>query len=427
MTKHHIIWRIQCGLCVIWMVLIVANATEAGQPEYINFVHFYNLSGVRATNNLVEVINNAVHPEFVIKANAFEHESFKVAIKAMLSTGGVAPDLFTYWAGARVQALVDAGYLAPLDDIWVQTNLDERVGPAISRASTYSGHKYIMPLNRFYVTMFYNAAIFKEHGLTPPTTWEAFLSICETLKNAGVTPIALGVHEHERWPAQFWFDYLLLRTAGPEFRQSLMTGQAAYTDPEVQNAFRLWKELIDRDYFNQTPNVYTWYEVGRMLFHGQAAMTLMGSWAMTFFEGELGWQQQDYGFFPFPVIDPAIPVASLGPIDCVVLPHTRKVQAAKKVLPYFIDVAPQHEMLKGIGSLSPNQEMPMSLYTEYQQEMLRAINDAPYWAFNYDLSTPEPVAEIGLQAFVKFVERPDRYLEILEEVESQVSAYFSTH
>lgn len=41
---------------------------------------------------------------------------------------------------------------------------------------------------------------------------EAFkTSIQDTLKAKGVVPIALGAKD--QWPAQFWFDILLLRTA----------------------------------------------------------------------------------------------------------------------------------------------------------------------------------------------------------------------
>ena len=57
------------------------------------------------------------------------------------------------------------------------------------------------------------------------------MAACKTLKGAGVKPFALG--SKNRWPAQFWFDYILLRTAGPEYRAKLMAGEASYTDPEV--------------------------------------------------------------------------------------------------------------------------------------------------------------------------------------------------
>ena len=74
----------------------------------------------------------------------------------------------------------------------------------------------------------------------------------KTLKEQGVTPIALG--SISKWPAQFWFDYLLLRTAGPEYRAQLMAGEASYTDPEVVRAMELWAELAALDCFTEDAN-----------------------------------------------------------------------------------------------------------------------------------------------------------------------------
>lgn len=423
MRTHRLMWTFGGCLLLLGVVSIVPTAGAAEQPVRINFLHFYSSpSGNRAIESMVEAVN-AGHPAFVVQVNHFEHESFKAAILAMLS-GNTPPDLFSYWAGARVQALVDAGYLEPIDDLWDQIGLDQRFGPAITRACTYNGRKYVIPLNQYYVAFFYNTAIFEQHGLSPPATWAEFLAVCETLKAAGVTPLALGARE--RWPAQFWFDYLLLRTAGPAYRRRLMTGRAAYTDPEVRRVYQLWKELLDRGYFNPAPRVYDAAEAARLIFHGQAAMTLMGNWMMALFDGPLGWDQQSgYDFFPFPVIEPEIPVVALGPLDCLALPRARKAPAAKTVLPYFSEIAPQQAMSRATGSLSPNQQMPASFYTPLQHRLLQAIQASSGWAFNYDLATPPPVAEVGLQSFADFLEQPARYPDILAETARKAQAYFA--
>ena len=48
-----------------------------------------------------------------------------------------------------------------------------------------------------------------------------------------VIPFATGLRS-DAWTAQFWFDYILLRTAGVGVsRNKLMAGEASYTDPEV--------------------------------------------------------------------------------------------------------------------------------------------------------------------------------------------------
>lgn len=423
MRKHRLIWRIGVSMLYLGGMIALIRTADAETPVQINFLHFYSSpSGNRAIESLVAAINNE-QAEFFVEANHFEHESFKTAILAMLS-GGNPPDLFSYWAGERVQAIVDAGYLEAIDDIWEQHNLDQCFGPAIVRACTYNDRKYVIPLDRYAVVFFYNTKLFKQYTLTPPSTWTEFLSVCDTLKAVGVTPIALG--SRDRWPAQFWFDYLLLRTAGPEYRWRLMNGDAAYTDPEVQHVYRLWKGLIEQGYFNPSPQVYNAAEAARLLFHGQAAMTLIGNWMMALFDVQLEWQQQTgYDFFPFPVIEPDVPGVAVGPIDCVALPRERKIKAAKRALPYFSAIAAQQAISCATGSLSPNRDMPLPIYTPLQQRLLAVINASPYWAFNYDLATPPPVAEIGLQSFVNFLEHPDRYLEILEDTEKQVHTYFS--
>lgn len=124
-------------------------------------------------------------------------------------------------------------------------------------ATLYNGQRYLIPFGYHYAGMFYNTKVMADAGVTEfPKTWDEFIALCETLKAAGVTPIALG--SMNRWPAQFWFDYLLLRTAGPEYRAKLMAGEASYNDPEVVRTMELWKELVDAGYFVADANAYDW-------------------------------------------------------------------------------------------------------------------------------------------------------------------------
>jgi len=423
MIKRRNVFWIVIIFLAIGIIIASSNKVNAEQPEPITFLHMYSSSyGKPAMDKTVEAINRE-HSLFRINAVSFEHEPFKVSIKAML-TGGNPPDIFLYWAGARVQSLVDAGHLAPIDDLWKQANLNERFTPATMQACTYNGRKYVIPLIRYYVAFFYNKRIFDKYGISVPTTWPDFLKVCKKLKSVGITPIALG--SKARWPAQFWFDYLLLRTAGPEYRRRLMTGNASYTDLEVTHVYALWKEVVEQGYFNRNPNVYTFVETQKMLYHGQAAMTLTGSWIMGSFKQQGFKQQQDYDFFPFPTIAPGTPGVSLGPIDGVVLTKKEKSEVAKTALASFADIAPQQVMAQLMGSLAPNQNIPLSVYSELQQRMLNTIAETPYWAFNYDLATPHPVAEAGLDSFAKFLDHPERYLEILSELEAQANAYFHT-
>lgn len=403
-------------ICTILTMLTPQKAFSQG-PEEIIFLHYWTGSLSGGINEMVTAFNEK-YPKFNVRATGFEHESFKIGIKVMLA-GGNPPDLFSYWAGARTQSLVDQNYLSPIDDLWGKANLDERFPTSVANACTYDNKKFAIPVTQHFAAFFFNKKIFKENEIKIPKTWTEFIAVCKKLKRKGITPIALG--SRERWPAQFWFDYILLRTAGPEYRHRLMTLNASYSDTEVIKAFSMWKELLDLGCFIENPNVFDWATAAKKVYHGEAAMTLMGTWIIGFFDNQLGWKQDiDYDFFPFPTIDQNVPLASVGPIDAIVIPQKSNLGAAKKTLEYFADIEPQKEMSKGSGALAPNKNISLSFYSNLQQRILRTIRNTPYWAFNYDLATRPSVAEIGLDCFVKFLGYPGNFKSILVETDQKI-------
>lgn len=404
-------------ICTI-LTLLIPQKALAQEPEEVIFLHYWTGSLSGGINEMVTAFNQK-YPKFNVRATGFEHESFKIGIKVMLA-GGNPPDLFSYWAGARTQSLVDQSFLSPIDDLWEKANLDERFPTSVANACTYNNKKFAIPVTQHFVAFFFNKKIFKDNEIKIPKTWTEFIAVCKKLKKKGITPIALG--SRERWPAQFWFDYILLRTAGPEYRHKLMSLNASYSDTEVIKAFLIWKKILDLGCFIDNPNIFDWATAAKMVYHGEAAMTLMGTWIIGLFDNQLGWKQDiDYDFFPFPIIDQNVPLVSVGPIDAIVIPKKGKLGAAKKALEYFADVEPQKEMSKGSGALAPNKNISLSFYSNLQQRILRTIRHTPYWAFNYDLATRPSIAEIGLDSFVKFLDQPGKYKSILEETDKKTA------
>jgi multiple sugar transport system substrate-binding protein/raffinose/stachyose/melibiose transport system substrate-binding protein len=219
----------------------------------ITFLHYFTGSMGGGLNDMAKAFNSQ-NSRYDLKPIPLDHESFKTSIRYNLEAGN-APDLYSYWAGARTASIIE--HLEPIDDIWERDSLDERFSPAVIKAaSEYHGKKYFIPLTQHYVGFFYNKKVFETYGLKPPATWKEFLDVCNSLKSKGITPIALGAKE--KWPAQFWFDLLLLRTAPYEFRQKLMQGEASYLDPRVTAVFAQWQQLAHKGYFNRSPNDLSW-------------------------------------------------------------------------------------------------------------------------------------------------------------------------
>lgn len=370
---------------------------------------------------------DAQSTHFELKSVLLDHDAFKTAIQDSVK-GEQPPDLYSNWAGARTAVLVPD--LEPLDDLWQEEGLDGRFPPELVRqASDYHGHKYMLPVAQYGVTFFYNKAVFTQHHLTPPRTWEEFLAVCATLKANGVTPIALGAKD--RWPAQFWFDMLLLRTASYAFRQHLMQGQARYDDPQVKAVFALWASLIDKGYFNPNPQELGWYRgANEMVFKGSAAMTLMGSWNFDYFSNDahqwvLG---QDYDVFAFPQIRGDVPRVALGSVDGLILPKKAiNKEGAKEVLRYLAGQAQQQAFTRHSGALAPSSQVPRSAYNPAQQRLFDDFGRSVHFAFAYDLSTPHTVAELGLHAFAEFLALPKAYPNILNRLAREAAAYFQAN
>ncbi len=276
-----------------------------------------------------------------------------------------------------------------------------------------------VPMNYHYAGMFYNTKVFADAGITEmPTTWDEFLALCETLKAAGVTPVALG--SLNRWPAQFWFDYLILRTAGPEYRAALMDGSASYDDPEVMRAMSIWMDLVDGGNFLPNSNADSWTDASDKVARGDAAMTLMGTWITGYWNG-LGLEPgTDYDFFEFPMIDDGVANAVVGPVDgWVVSANAENVPGAKAFLAEMIsNPESQAKWAQAQGALSANVNVDPAAYNAVMLKAFEAVAAADVFAFNYDLATPPPVAEVGLSMFQEFMDSPGDYARILGDAQS---------
>ncbi len=361
-----------------------------------------------------------------VKDSPIGHEDFKTGI-LVRAAGNNLPDVFSYWAGARTQFVIDSNSLQPIDDMWNAAGLDEIVAKSVADGATlYGGKRYLVPFGYHYAGMFYNKSVFADAGITDlPKTWDEFLALAETLKGKGVTPIALG--SKDRWPAQFWFDYLLLRTAGPDYRAKLMSGAASYDDPEVKAAMALWKELTDKDYFVPNANADGWTDASDKVARGDAAMTLMGTWITGYWNGIGLKPGEDYDFFPFPEIESGIANAVVGPVDgLVVSANAANSEGAEKLLTFMVSNADVQAKWAGIqGALSANVNVDPANYTSVMQNALATVAAADTFVFNYDLATPPPVAEVGLSMFARFMDDPSKVDEILANAAADAKEAFN--
>lgn len=405
----------------LMLAALLASAAGVAGPAFaqsgeVTISHYFTGElGLKAFNEQVEKFQQATGIK--IKESPVGHEDFKTDI-LVRAAGHSLPDVFSYWAGARVDFIVKSSSLRPIDGMWTSEKLDSVVAKPIADSATlYDGKRFLVPFNYHYAGLFYNKKVLADAGVTKlPATWDEFIALGKTLKEKGIAPIALG--SKNRWPAQFWFDYLLLRTAGPDYRAKLMKGEASYDDPEVVAAMTLWKELLDQGFFVENANADDWTDAADKVARGDAAMTLMGTWITGYWNGVGLVPGEDYDFFPFPKIKDGVANAAVGPVDGLVISaNAANPDGAEKFLAFMMsNTDVQAKWAEAQGALSANVNVDPKTYNVVMQSAAKTVAEAEAFAFNYDLATTPPVAEVGLSMFTRFIDDPSKLDEILKAV-----------
>ena len=265
--------------------------------------------------------------------------------------------------------------------------------------------------------MFYNPRVFEEAGVGVPLNWDDFLSLCRELTLQGFTPISLGANS--RWPAQFWFDYLLLRTAGPGYRARLMTGGAHYTDAEVVSAMGYWKSLIEQNCFGEYSSEDDWRNASDRVVRGDAAMTLMGTWITDYWSESGLVPLDDYDVFEFPTINEEVPKYAVGALDgWLVAANHEDYDSVKKLLAFLARNREfQSHWATQKNWLTPTEGSASEIYGPVMERAYDVINGSDGFAFVYDLATEDTVVRSGFDMFSNFVKDPSRLEEYLNNVE----------
>lgn len=259
--------------------------TAGGEAEALEA--FFDVYSQRFPD--VEVINAAVAGGAGTNAQAVLQSRMQ---------GGDPPDSFQVHGGAELLVTwVEPGLMDPVSSIYDAEGWNDVYPDQLLEMLRHNGELYAVPANvhRGNV-LWYNQAIFDEHGLEPPTTFEEFLDVAETLDAAGVTPLALG--DTNAWTAAHLFEDVLLGVLGPEGYRGLWTGDTDWTGPEVQQALEMTAQMLN--FVNDDHSALTWDGAAQLVVDGDAAMTIMGDWAAGFFKANEFAAEEDFGWVPAP-------------------------------------------------------------------------------------------------------------------------------
>jgi multiple sugar transport system substrate-binding protein len=232
-----------------------------------------------------------------IDVNTVDHNTFQTNINSYLQ--GTPDDLFTWFAGYRMQFFAQQGLLSPLDDVWdkIGGNFNDAT-KALSKG--LDGHYYIVPIYNYPWVVFYNKSTFKDKGYQVPATWDDFIALCKQMKGDGLIPLAFA--DKDLWPALGTFDIINLRVNGFDYHMKLMKHQVPWTDKPVTDVFDHWAELMP--YMQSGANGRIWQDAAKTLEQKQAGMMFQGTNQVAAQYVTDNANLADLDFFVYPEINP---------------------------------------------------------------------------------------------------------------------------
>ena len=157
--------------------------------------------------------------------------SYQTAMQQSIRTED-APGLFTWWSGSQLETLVNEGLVEDMTDFWDEYVIPNGVSADVAGSLTFDGKIYGVPYSIIYNTIIYNKDIFNQYGLEEPQTFDEFLTVCQTLLDNGVTPIAL---KSDSWAGFIWFQ-AMLAAYDPALYEGVCDGSIAYTKNRFDKA-----------------------------------------------------------------------------------------------------------------------------------------------------------------------------------------------
>ncbi|MEV6172718.1 ABC transporter substrate-binding protein [Streptomyces sp. NPDC051954] len=356
-----------------------------------------------------------------VDVNTKDSNTFQEQINSYLQ--GTPDDVFTWFAGFRMQFFAAKGLATPIDDVW-QT-IGGNFPAAMQKLSKgEDGKYYFVPLYTYPWAIFYRKSVFKQYGYEVPTTWDDFVALCKQMQKDKLVPIAFG--DKDAWPALGTFDQINFRKNGYDFHVDLMAGKASWTDAKVKSAFDLWTEILP--YHQEGAVGRTWQDAAQTLVSKKAGMYLLGTFVAQQFTNAA--DLEDLDFFAFPEIDPAYGQDTVeAPTDGFMMSKSPKNKTeAVKLLEYLGTPDAETIYLKSDPSaVHASTKADTSSYTPLQKKAYDMISGAKSLTQFMDRdSRPDFTSTVMQPSLQKFIRDPKGVDSLLSSIERQKKTIFAS-
>jgi glucose/mannose transport system substrate-binding protein len=283
---------------------VMITPTPEPKQEKLEIFHWWTAPGEREAADAMFAAFKAAYPNIEVVENPVpggggtEH---RVVLKARI-TAGIPPDTFQTLGGAELKDYVDSGVLQPLDDLYAELDYASVIPKPLLNAVTIDGHPYSVPLNMHLENiLYYNKKLFDDLGISAPTGYDDLIAACDAIKAAKPDMACLAVGSKDNWSDVFVLDTIMMELGGPEYYVKFFKGEVdVTTDPIFKESLQKFAAL--QPHINMSDHSsLTWDQAVSAVGAGQAAMTIMGTWAIGAFIKGSNWEPGvDFGAVNYP-------------------------------------------------------------------------------------------------------------------------------
>jgi raffinose/stachyose/melibiose transport system substrate-binding protein len=231
-----------------------AEGTGAAEAEEITLVvwdfKYGEEEGAGPPFRKMDQMFMEAHPNVTIEHVAQPHDQYYEIIRAAVSAQE-GPDVAMFHAEQRAYEMAD--FMVTLDNYVepIRDDISQNAWLACTPDRDFDSGIKMVPLTTQGLGFYYNKELFKQAGLDPekpPKSWTDFLSTCETLKKAGITPFLWG--NTPAYNTNWLYRTLLVNFYESEGLAGFANGESNFTDERFVTVIEMMKEIQDRGYMD---------------------------------------------------------------------------------------------------------------------------------------------------------------------------------
>ena len=319
--------------------------------------------------------------EYGVKAEIqnITNSDYKTKLTTMMASDSETDIIFT-WELGYLENFVNGDKIVSL-----QKYLDEdedwknSFNGGILEPLTYDGEVYAIPTQQCTAIMYYNKAIFDKYGLEVPTTYDEYVQVCDTLKENGVTPVALASTADDAWLVSQYIQQLSDGIKGEDLFNSLKDGTGKWNDEGMVEAGKLFQEEVNKGYFEDGFTGVSREEAQLQFANGQTAMYFNGCWEISNLDKkENAAEAENISCFLMPAVNEEYAGVEVGSVDTAyaITKNCKNVDAAVALLKYMTNEESTSLLLYDYGRIpSTNIDIDDSKLTPLCVDFINLLGD----------------------------------------------------